>query len=80
MNIPSGFIVAAAVIAAVPFGWGLGVVAAMLIVGPDFGVFPVLTIPPAIIAAVAFALSRKLKPTLRLGILLAGTALFFLLF
>jgi hypothetical protein len=42
-------LIAAAVVAAFPFGWGLGVLAAYLMVGPDFGVFPVLMIIPGIL-------------------------------
>jgi hypothetical protein len=80
MRIPSWVSVAAAVTAALPFGWGLGVFAADLLAGPDFGLLPVLTIPPAIIAAVAFALSPLLSPAKRLAIMVVGTGLFVVLF
>jgi hypothetical protein len=48
--------------AAVPFGWGLGVVAAHLMAGHDFGQLLALTVPLCIVAAVAFALSPLLTP------------------
>jgi hypothetical protein len=75
--IPSWITVAAAVIAAIPFGWLLGVAVAELIVGRDFGVFPVLTIPLGWAAAVSFALTSRVNATLRLAVLTIGTALFF---
>jgi hypothetical protein len=71
-------LIAAAVVAALPFGWGLGVLAAYLLVGPDFGVFPVLTIIPGIIGAIAFALSPALTAGMRLAILVIGTGLLML--
>jgi len=76
MRVPAWVIVAAAVIMAVPFGWGLGVVAAMLAVGRDVGVLPAVTIPVAVAGAIVFALSSASTPLVRLGILTAGTALF----
>jgi hypothetical protein len=72
-------IIAAAVLAALPFGWGLGVMAAYLLAGPDFGQLPALTVPLAIIAAIVFALSPVLSAPKRLLIMVAGTGLFILL-
>jgi hypothetical protein len=69
-------IVALAVVAAIPFGWLLGVFAAELIVGPEFGVFPVLTIPFGMTASIWFSVSRIATPVIRLAILLFGTAAF----
>ena len=79
MRLPSWVIVVASVVAAFPFGWGLGVLAALLLVGHDFGVFPVLTIIPGILGAIAFAVSPVLTPGRRLAILVVGTGLFILL-
>ena len=74
MRIPS-WVVAASVPAALPFGWGLGVVAAHLMAGHDFGQLLALTVPLCIVAAVAFALSPLLTPGKRLAILSIGTGL-----
>jgi hypothetical protein len=52
VQFPSWVIVAAAVITALPFGWGLGVIAAYLLAGPSFGQLPALTVPLGIIAAI----------------------------
>ena len=65
---------ATAVIVAIPFGWMLGVVAAELIVRPEFGVFPVLTIPFGLAVAIWFALSHIATPAVRLAIMVLGTA------
>ena len=78
MRVPNWLIVAAAVVAALPFGWGLGVFVAYLIAGPDFGQLPAGTVPVCIIASIAFAFAPWLKPVARLAILLAGTGLFLL--
>jgi hypothetical protein len=72
MRIPGWLIVAAAAVVAVPFGWMLGVLAAELIVGPEFGVFPVVTIPIGIAASLWFAVSRIVTPLVRLAIMAAG--------
>jgi hypothetical protein len=74
MRIPS-WVVAASLPAALPFGWGLGVVAAHLMAGHDFGQLLALTVPLCIVAAVAFALSPLLTPGKRLAILSIGTGL-----
>jgi hypothetical protein len=74
MRIPS-WVVAASLPAALPFGWGLGVIAAHLMAGHDFGQLLALTVPLCIVAAVAFALSPLLTPGKRLAILSIGTGL-----
>jgi len=79
MRVPSWAVVAAAVIAAFPFGWGLGVTSAYLIAGHDFGQLPALTVPLSIVGAAAFALSPLLTPGRRLAILVLGSGLFILL-
>ena len=73
MRIPSWLIVAAAVVAALPFGWGLGVLAAYVLLGREIGVFPVLTIPVATIAALVFAFSSRFSPATRLAVTAGGT-------
>lgn len=78
MRVPSWLIVTLAVIVAIPFGWGLGVLAAQLAVGRDVGVLPVVTIPVAVIGAIVFAVSSVTTPLIRLGIMAAGLALFFI--
>lgn len=79
MRIPTWALVIASVLAALPFGWGWGVVASYLIAGNDFGQLPALTVPLCIIAAVAFALSPLLTPGKRLACLVIGSGLFILL-
>jgi hypothetical protein len=58
MRIPSRVLVTAAVLAAFPFGWGLGVFVAYLVAAKNFGQLPALTVPLCIIAAIVFALGR----------------------
>ena len=74
MRIPSWLIVIAAVVAALPFGWVLGVLAAQALLGREIGVFPVLTIPVAVIGSIVFALSSKFSPATRLAVTAGGTA------
>ena len=69
-------IVAAAVVMALPFGWGLGLLAAYLIAGKDFGQLPAATVPLGILGSVGFSLSPIAHPMTRLKILSAGAALF----
>ena len=76
MRIPSGVVVTAAVVMALPFGWGLGVLAAYMLAGRNFGQLPVATVPLGIVAAIVFALSPVATPGRRLKIMLAGTAMF----
>lgn len=76
---PSSITIAGAVVLAFPFGWGLGVLAAYLIAGSDFGQLPAATVPIAIVASIAFALWPALKASTRLTVMLVGTALFVLL-
>jgi hypothetical protein len=61
MQFPSWAVVTAAVVVAFPFGWGLGVTAAYLLAGSDFGQLPALTVPVGIIAAIVFALMPLLS-------------------
>jgi hypothetical protein len=79
MRVPSWLIVIAAVIMALPFGWGLGVAAAELALGPNFGQLPALTVPVAIVGSIVFALTPAISPSARLAIMTAGTALFLIL-
>jgi hypothetical protein len=67
------------VVLALPFGWGLGVIVAYLIAGKTFGQLPVATVPLGLIAAVAFALSPRVKITTRFTVTLVGAAAFVLL-
>jgi hypothetical protein len=79
MRIPSWVVVTAAVVAAFPFGWGVGVFIAILLVGRNLGELASMTVPLAIAAAVAFALSPFLSARTRLAIMVVGTGLFVLL-
>jgi hypothetical protein len=62
-------LVAAAVLVALPFGWGLGVFVAYLVAGRNFGQLPALTVPLCLIASIVFALSRSFTPGTRLTIM-----------
>jgi hypothetical protein len=79
VGIPAGAARTAAVIAAVPCGWALGVIAAQLICGPDVGALPAATIPFGIAAALWFALWPRLGAWMRLVVLVIGAGLFLLL-
>jgi hypothetical protein len=76
MRFPSWALVAAAVVMAFPFGWGIGVLVAYLIAGSNFGQLPAATVPIGIVAAMVFALWPFLKPSTRLAVMLVGTAMF----
>jgi hypothetical protein len=79
MRVPSWVVVAAAVVAALPFGWGLGVLIAYILTAGRIGQLPALTVPLAIVCSIVFALSRALAPWMRLTILLVGTGVFLVL-
>ena len=72
-------IVLTALAVAIPCGWLLGVGAAEVVLGRDFGVFPVITIPLGLIAAVTFALMSRINPGLRLAVLAGGSVVLFLI-
>jgi hypothetical protein len=76
MRTLSVIMVVAAAILALPFGWGLGVVAAYAIAGRDFGQLPVGTVPLAIAASLVFALSPAISPKTRFIVMAGGTAAF----
>jgi hypothetical protein len=69
----------AAIGAALPFGWGLGVAAAYLVAGSNFGQLPALTVPLGLLAALGFAVLPVTTASKRLKILLAGDLLFLFL-
>ena len=77
--IPARAVRMAAVIAAVPCGWALGVVAAQLVCGPEVGALPAATIPFGIAAALWFALWPRPGAWTRLVVLVIGAGLFVLL-
>ena len=79
MQIPPWITVAAAVVMALPFGWGLGVLAAYIVAGKNFGQLPVATVPLGILAALAFALWLSIRPSTRLKVTFGGSAAFILL-
>ena len=79
MRTPSWVIVIAAIVMAVPFGWGLGVLAAFLLAGPNFGQLPAATVPLSIVVSIGFALIPRFKPRTRLAVTAGGTVVFILL-
>jgi hypothetical protein len=74
MRTPSWIVVGFALVMALPFGWGLGVMLAYLIAGRDFGQLPAATVPLGLVAAVGFAVSPRFDARTRLKVMLAGTA------
>lgn len=79
MRISSILFTAAAVLLALPFGWGLGVVLAYAIAGKDFGQLPAGTVPIALMASVAFAVWPAISARARCAVMAAGTAVFVLI-
>jgi hypothetical protein len=78
MRIPAWLIVAAAVVLALPFGWGLGLLVAYVVAGKNFGQLPAATVPLGLLAAVAFALWPSFRPSTRLTVTFLGSAAFIL--
>jgi hypothetical protein len=72
-RIPRPVVVTAAVLAAVPFGWMVGLFAAYLVAGPNFGQLPIMTVPLGITAAIVFALVPAWSAWTRLAIMVVGT-------
>jgi len=79
VKLPAWVVVAGAVVAALPFGWGLGVLAAYLVAGKDFGQLPALTVPLGLVVAIVFALRSSVQPGTRFKVLAGGAILFFAL-
>lgn len=71
--------VVVALIAALPFGWGLGLLAAHIVGGPQFGQLPAFTIPVCVLASLAFAVLPIGASAMRRNILIGGAAGFILL-
>jgi len=78
MQIPSWLIVGAAVVMALPFGWGLGLLVAYIVAGRNFGQLPAATVPLGLLAALAFALWPSFSPSTRLKVTFLGGAAFIL--
>ena len=76
MQFPKWLMVGAAVFLALPFGWGLGVLAAYVIAGKNIGQLPVATVPLGIIASIAFALWPSISPSKRLSVMFFGSVVF----
>lgn len=73
---PIVVVVAASAMLALPFGWGLGLLAAYLIAPRDIGMWPVVTLPLGIGAALVFALAPVMPASKRFAILLGGALMF----
>jgi hypothetical protein len=78
-RLSSWLTVAAAVALALPFGWGLGLLAAYVVAGRNFGQLPALTVPLGILVALVLALWPSLAPATRLKVMLGGSAAFIVL-
>jgi uncharacterized membrane protein len=68
-----------AALAALPFGWGIGLLAARILMGGDVGQMPALTIPIAMVGGVIFAVLPLAPARTRLNVLLVGAAFGFVL-
>lgn len=66
-----------AALAALPFGWGVGLLVACLLMPGDVGQMPAVTIPIAIAGGLIFALLPLVNARTRLRVLLIGAALSF---
>lgn len=66
-----------AILAALPFGWGIGLVAARMLVPGDVGQLPAVTIPVAIVSGLIFAILPLISARTRLNVLLIGAVLGF---
>jgi len=70
-----------AVLAAIPVGYGIGLLAAWLIAGYNFGQLPLFTVPLGIVASIVFALVPFLRARTRLATMVAALiAVFIALF
>ena len=69
-------LIAGTVALALPVGWGLGLFAAYLIAGRNFGQLPAATVPLALGVAVAFALWPRLEVRTRFVVMLVGSVVF----
>ena len=79
MGVPSWVITGGALLMALPFGYGLGVTAAFVIAGNDFGQMPIVTVPLGIVVSMVFAIWPTIKAGIRLLVLSVGTAIFILI-
>ena len=68
-----------AALAALPFGWGVGLLVARVLMRGDIGQMPALTIPITIVAGLIFALVPLVSARTRLNTLLVGAVLGFVL-
>lgn len=72
-------IVALAALLALPFGWAMGVLAAYVIAGPDFGQLPIATVPLGMLASIIFVFSPISRLEMRVVVMAVGTSGFLLL-
>jgi len=72
-------LIAGTVALALPVGWGLGLFAAYLIAGKNFGQLPAATVPLGLGVALAFAVWSRLEATTRFVVMLVGSVVFVLL-
>ena len=73
---PAWLIIGVAAVLAFPFGWGLGLVLAVLIAGREFGQLPAATIPLGLLGGLGLAFWPTIKPVTRLKLLTVGTFVF----
>lgn len=79
MRISSILFTVAALLLALPFGWGFRVTLAYAIAGKDFGQLPAATVPIGLIASIGFAAWPSIPAKIRCASMAAGTAIFVLI-
>lgn len=77
MHLQSWLLIVAALLVALPFGFLLGMLIAWVVAGRStmVGMIPIMTIPPAVIAALVFALVPVFTAGTRLTTLAIGAVL-----
>ena len=74
---PRWLLCVAALLLALPSGWSLGVFAAYLMAGPEFGQLPMVTVPFGLLAGLVFAAAPLFTLEKRLAVMAGACALFF---
>jgi hypothetical protein len=67
-----------AVLAAIPVGYGLGLLAAWLLAGFNFGQLPLITVPLGIVASIVFALVPYVQARTRFAVMIGALIMVFI--
>lgn len=80
MSVRSALARMAAVLLSLPFGYGAGVISAYVIGGREFGQWPVITVPVALVGSIAYALWPASSASARLRVMAVGTLVVVIVF